>query len=37
VDLTSQKPLRRAYERDEKAVEVWKAEVYPNLKKDAKK
>jgi transposase len=37
LDLTPQKPLRRAYERDEKAVEEWKEKVYPRIKKAAKK
>jgi len=35
--LTPQKPLRRAYERDEKAVTQWVKEVYPKVKKHAKK
>jgi len=34
--LTPQKPLRRAYERDEEAVNKWVAEVYPRVKKHAK-
>lgn len=34
--LTPQKPLRRAYERDEKAVDEWVNEVYPRVKKYAK-
>ena len=37
LDITPQKPLRRAYERDEKAVAQWKAEDYPRLKKRAKR
>lgn len=37
LGLTPQKPLRRAYERDEKAVKKWVAEVYPKVKKHAKK
>ena len=37
LGLTPQKPLRRAYERDEKAVKKWVEEVYPNVKKYAKK
>ena len=36
LDITPQKPLRRAYERDPKAVQLWLDEVYPNLKKRAK-
>jgi transposase len=35
--LTPQKPLRRAYERDEKAVEKWKTQEYPKIQKEAKK
>ena len=31
--LMPQKPLRSAYERDEKAIETWKGEVYPKIKK----
>ena len=34
--LTPQKPLRRAYERDEEAVKEWVAEVYTRVKKYAK-
>lgn len=34
--LTPQKPLRRAYERDEEAVEKWVSDVYPRVKKHAK-
>ena len=37
LGLTPQKPLRRAYERDEKAVKKWVDEVYPKVKKYAKK
>lgn len=37
LGLTPQKPLRRAYERDEKAVEEWKRVIYPRIKKAAKK
>ncbi len=37
LGLTPQKPLRRAYERDDKAVEEWVATVYPRVKKIAKK
>jgi len=37
LDLTPQKPLRRAYERDEKAVTEWVENVYPRVKKIAKK
>ena len=37
LDLTPQKPLRRAYERDPAAVELWQRESYPKLKKRAKR
>lgn len=37
LNLTPQKPLRRAYERDPVAVELWQKETYPQLKKRAKK
>ncbi len=37
LDLTPQKPLRRAYERDEEAVTEWIEKVYPRVKKIAKK
>ena len=37
MDITPQKPLRRAYERDPVAVELWQAEDFPKLKKRAKK
>jgi transposase len=36
LGLTPQKPLRRAYERDEKAVLEWVEKVYPRVKKVAK-
>ena len=36
LGLTPQKPLRRAYERDEAAVQAWINEVYPRVKKHAK-
>ncbi len=35
--LTPQKPLRRAYERDEAAVKEWVNKEYPKIKKMAKK
>ena len=28
LQITPQKPLRRAYERDEEAVEQWKRQTY---------
>lgn len=37
LDITPQKPLRRAYERDPAAVEQWKKETYPKLRQRAKK
>jgi len=37
LGLTPQKPLRRAYERDEKAVQEWVECVYPRVKNHAKK
>ena len=37
LGLTPQKPLRRAYERDEKAVTEWVDKVYPRVQKYAKK
>lgn len=35
LEITPQKPLRRAYERDPQAVEQWKTQTYPELKKRA--
>jgi transposase len=37
LDITPQKPLRRAYERDPKAVALWLRETYPHLKRRAKR
>ena len=37
LDITPQKPLRRAYERDPAAIEKWKSEVYPRLRARAKR
>jgi transposase len=37
LEITPQKPLRRAYERDPKAVALWQKETYPQLKKRAKR
>ena len=37
LNITPQKPLRRAYERNPVAVELWQKETYPKLKKRAKK
>ncbi len=36
LEITPQKPLRRAYERDPEAVALWVKETYPKLKKRAK-
>lgn len=36
LDITPQKPLRRAYERDEKEIRQWIEEKYPALRKRAK-
>jgi len=36
LEITPQKPLRRAYERDPEAIEHWKAVEYPQLRKRAK-
>jgi len=37
LDITPQKPLRRAYERDPKAVEEWLKEKYPRLRRRARR
>jgi transposase len=37
LEITPQKPLRRAYERDPVAVDLWVQETYPKLKKRAKR
>jgi transposase len=37
MDITPQKPLRRAYERNEEEVLKWKEETYPKVLKMAKK
>jgi transposase len=37
LGITPQKPLRRAYERDPEAIERWKREVFPALRKRARK
>jgi transposase len=37
LELTPQKPLRRAYERDPVRIELWKKEEYPKLQKRARK
>jgi transposase len=37
LDITPQKPLRRAYERDPEAVQFWLEERYPKLKQRAQR
>jgi transposase len=37
LQITPQKPLRRAYERDEAAVTKWKEATYPHLRRRARK
>jgi len=37
LDITPQKPLRRAYERDPAAVDLWRQATYPTLKQRAKR
>ena len=37
LDITPQKPLRRAYERDPVAIERWKTETFPKLRKRSKR
>lgn len=37
LEITPQKPLRRAYERDPKAVEFWLQKSYPALRRRAKR
>ena len=37
LDITPQKPLRRAYERDPVAIQHWLDMTYPKLKKRAKR
>lgn len=37
LDITPQKPLRRAYERDPQAVALWEKETYPEIRKRAKR
>jgi transposase len=36
LNITPQKPLRRAYERDPKAVAQWRARDYPRLRRRAR-
>lgn len=37
LDITPQKPLRRAYERDPIAIKKWQSEEYPSLQARAKR
>jgi len=37
LGITPQKPLRRAYERDPAAVEAWRNQTYPRLRRRARK
>lgn len=37
LNITPQKPLRRAYERDPEAVRIWQEETYPKIRKRAKR
>lgn len=37
LDITPQKPLRRAYERDPQAVEQWLKKDYPKLRRRARR
>jgi transposase len=37
LDITPQKPLRRAYERDPEAIEKWQREEFPRLRARAKR
>lgn len=37
LDITPQKPLRRAYERDPAAIKRWTTEVFPRLRARAKR
>jgi transposase len=37
LDITPQKPLRRAYERDPQAVQWWLGQTYPKLKQRARR
>jgi len=37
VGLTPQKPMRRAYERDDAEIKKWREETYPEIRKEAKK
>jgi transposase len=36
LNLTPQKPLQRAYQRDPAAIERWRREIYPSIARQAK-
>ena len=36
LNLTPQKPLQRAYQRDPEAIERWRRETFPNIARQAK-
>lgn len=36
LNLTAQKPLQRAYQRDPVAIELWQRETYPSIARQAK-
>lgn len=36
LNLTPQKPLQRAYQRDPEAIERWQRETYPSIARQAK-
>ncbi|WP_428239786.1 IS630 family transposase [Gynuella sp.] len=37
LGLTPYRPMRRAYERNDEGIEIWKRETYPAISKKAKK
>jgi len=37
LGLTPQRPVRRAYERDDEAIREWRETTYPEIRKQAKK
>ena len=37
LDITPQRPLKRAYEQDPQAFELWKTKEYPKIKREATK
>lgn len=36
LEITPQKPLQRAYQRDPQAIEKWKKETFPGIRRQAK-